>query len=163
MRDTNQRTRLVCHALQGCVRGVVQYSSLSYATDLAGCFLCVRVWDSRHMTPRRAAHCCATPVCPEIVSGPQARCARHTVKRSDSQSKDPAQKRFYSSGHWAQIRKIVLARHPYCQVCRRVPTQEIHHLVDWTCNELDQLQGVCRACHGTITSRAHNAKRNGGS
>lgn len=76
----------------------------------------------------------------------------------------PELKWFYNSGEWKAARYQALKRdHFTCQICGARAT-EVHHLIEL--NEmnvrdqsislnLNNLQGLCHACHTALTTREH--------
>lgn len=58
--------------------------------------------------------------------------------------------------NWEKLRRKVLLRDPVCtdgRVCQRLAlSTDCHHIAAKTDHALENLAGVCRACHKAITS-----------
>lgn len=57
---------------------------------------------------------------------------------------------------WRELRHLVISRDPVCRSCQHHLTQEVDHIkrkADGGTDDLNNLQGLCRACHKDKTSR----------
>ena len=68
---------------------------------------------------------------------------------------DPA--RIYDSRRWRRLREIVLARDLLCVLCHQQPSSDADHIIPvrqggepWS---LENLEGLCSACHSKKTRR----------
>ena len=60
---------------------------------------------------------------------------------------------------WRELRSLVISRDPVCRLCQHQLTQEVDHIkrkADGGTDDLNNLQGLCRACHRDKT-KAENA------
>lgn len=90
---------------------------------------------------------CLAPSCPTLVAS--GYCPTHRQERR----KDPAQARFYSSSRWRRISELVRRSRPYCELCKKVRSQEVHHRDhDYLNCTIENLVAVCRACHLSETA-----------
>jgi len=51
---------------------------------------------------------------------------------------------------WRELRSLVITRDPICRLCRDQLTIEVDHIVrkaDGGTDDLNNLQGLCKACH----------------
>jgi len=82
-------------------------------------------------------------------------CQRTTAKAYDRLHRDQDADVFYHSVEWKRMRRRILARDPICQLCRRVPSVIVDHIVPISVGGCrlceDNLQGVCRSCHNEKT------------
>jgi len=105
---------------------------------------------------------CLVPGCTALVKGAESRCPTHlTVARS----RPPGSQKFYSSSRWQKIRASVRREQPVCQRClkdnRVTPSQTVHHIDnDFRNNETANLEGLCNACHFSISGAEHNLRKN---
>lgn len=61
---------------------------------------------------------------------------------------------------WRELRSLVINRDPICRQCRDHLTQEVDHIkrkADGGSDDLNNLQGLCRACHQAKT-KAENVE-----
>jgi 5-methylcytosine-specific restriction protein A len=83
----------------------------------------------------------------------------------DQHLRNPDAKAFYNSAAWKRARSIALATAPWCNRCKIVFAEHVHHikpLADCDAFErLDQpnLMPLCASCHNHIEAEA---KRQGG-
>lgn len=71
--------------------------------------------------------------------------------------------RFYCTSRWAKLRQAILARDPLCVEClkrdgRATPATEVDHVIPRDMRpdlefDPDNLQGLCKQCHGAKTAR----------
>ena len=98
------------------------------------------------------------------------RCPRHVplaAKRDDK--REPANRRGYDS-RWYRLRNWYITKHPVCVECLKVgivrPTEEVDHIVPIADGgpvyDVDNLQALCRQCHGRKTSRDIATRRKRG-
>lgn len=77
--------------------------------------------------------------------------------------KPSASQRGYGS-RWRTIRKMILARDPFCAVCSRNPSRDVDHIVPKYKGGTDDpsnLQGLCSWCHDRKAAReGQEASRN---
>ncbi len=59
---------------------------------------------------------------------------------------------YLKSPEWASLRNTILFPKPDCQCCKKVPAQDVHHLVyrNWVDVTIVDLMPVCRKCHDYI-------------
>ncbi|MGH8592341.1 MAG: HNH endonuclease [Gammaproteobacteria bacterium] len=58
-------------------------------------------------------------------------------------------------GRWRKLRLLVLARDPICHACKRNPSSDADHILPRAkggSDTLDNLQGLCHACHARKTA-----------
>ena len=114
--------------------------------------------------PTSARRICATPGC--NAASDHMHCSHH--RTAAAKQHHPDYGRIYHTQRWRRLRRIVLARNPLCQAClaaeRVTPACDVDHIVPhrgdmimaWS---LDNLQGLCRACHSRKTAGEVNARR----
>jgi 5-methylcytosine-specific restriction enzyme A len=66
--------------------------------------------------------------------------------------------KYYHTAHWHNLRTLVLARDPICVECKREASTDADHIVPHRGNwdlfcDLNNLQGLCAACHSRKTSK----------
>lgn len=123
--------------------------------------------------PRSAPHPCRHPGCPALLSDPrQAYCPEHTpAHREYDRERGSAAARGYGA-RWRRLRQIVLARDPVCRdpfgVHRAagevVPATDVDHIVPRSAggaDTLENLQGLCHACHSRKTAQDDGGFGNG--
>lgn len=104
--------------------------------------------------PSRPLRVCGAPGCGRLVKS--GRCPEHTVKQSDRRQHDPEQRRFYSSGRWTKLSRMIRSRDPICRICEDAPSKEADHIDgNWRNNDPRNLRGVCGACHRKRSGRDH--------
>ena len=58
-----------------------------------------------------------------------------------------------------QIRKVVLANAPFCEICNTRPSTEVDHiqrLADGGINHPDNYQALCHDCHANKTAHENH-------
>jgi len=109
--------------------------------------------------PTEALSRCIIPNCRVKTNG--GRCDQH-AKDPDSHKRKRTQRTTgYSSKRWKQLRRSVLVNNPMCVgygkrkvVCNR-PAVDVDHIVPVKhggVDTVDNLQGLCKACH-TLKTR----------
>lgn len=112
------------------------------------------------MSPMAPPKPCAHPMCPELVPTKQTYCQAHQRQRWREQNERKGKwRKFYGSARWRKVRKIVLASHPTCQVCKRREAREVHHVKPLRehpelAYDLENLVACCSHCH-----RSHEARK----
>lgn len=114
--------------------------------------------------PRRAAHPCAWPGCPNLAEPGHRYCPEHErqVQKEYDQKRGTAAQRGYDA-RWRRLRKMFLAANPVCAdpfgIHARngevVPATDVDHIVPKRCGGTDEwsnLQALCHACHSRKTS-----------
>ena len=75
--------------------------------------------------------------------------------------RDKASDKFYHSAAWLKVRKLVLAREPFCRACG-MPASDIDHITPIKDGgdklSLDNLQPLCKACHNKKTTRERRGR-----
>ena len=102
--------------------------------------------------PSRAPSQCLEPGCGGLAYK-GSRCAAH--KGQADAARPNAAARGYCSARWKRLRLLVLHRDPLCVVCKQ-PATEADHVVpkaDGGEDAMDNLQGLCKACHSSKTNR----------
>ena len=107
--------------------------------------------------PRRVGHPCAQPGCPAVVSG-SAYCPDHQpVRGGESRRLSPSQRGY--DRQWQRLRRMKLARQPFCAECSRrgriVAATDVDHIVPLAnggTNADDNLQSLCHSCHSRKTA-----------
>lgn len=104
--------------------------------------------------PTRPYRICAEPGCGALTR--TGRCDAHQVERK----KDPEQRKFYGSSRWQTIRALVRKQEPYCALCGTNPTEVVDHVNGqyMDCRR-ENLRGLCRPCHNSITGQQHRRKQ----
>jgi 5-methylcytosine-specific restriction protein A len=103
---------------------------------------------------------CALPGCAELVI--RGYCAAHRRAKDTARwelldrNRGSSRERGYDR-NWEQFRKMFLARHPFCNDCRRLAT-EVHHLAKVKNEPALKLAGsncmaLCKSCHTKRTAR----------
>ncbi len=74
-----------------------------------------------------------------------------------TRSTRPPWDRWYRRSHWTALRTIVLAKEPICRICQRAASTVADHIVPHKGNwalfcDLDNLEGICDACHSKKTA-----------
>ena len=100
---------------------------------------------------RAAKKRCNAPGCPNLTMGKH--CPEHTTqfeqKRRARFPREGSTKRGYGAV-WQRIRLVVLERDPWCCHCRTQPSVDVDHVKPKAAggtDELENLQGICKACH----------------
>jgi 5-methylcytosine-specific restriction protein A len=102
---------------------------------------------------------CNVTGCPTLTEG-TPRCTHHT--RTADRARGTARQRGYDRTHQRDFREAVLARNPWCTLCRRQPaTVADHHPLDRRTlqarglnpNDPRHGRGLCASCHGQETAR----------
>jgi 5-methylcytosine-specific restriction enzyme A len=101
---------------------------------------------------------CAQPRCPALVPLRTRHCPRHAkeaqlriYRRQGSKAKQGYGKR------WRKLRKVIIARDPICKICGVSASRDVDHIEpkrpeqDAADFREDQLQGICKPCHGRKT------------
>jgi len=62
---------------------------------------------------------------------------------------------YLNSEHWFRLRRIVLDRDPWCQVCFKNPSNQVHHLSYQSYKQYGfsfavECIGVCSSCHDIL-------------
>ncbi len=82
------------------------------------------------------------------------KCTKSRAKSYDRFDRNKESTKFYSSSQWKKVRALVLAAEPLCRMCKR-PAQMVDHIVpilkDGCKLCRDNLQPLCRSCHGYKT------------
>ena len=95
---------------------------------------------------------CAAGGCPALVRGDRY-CSKHrrtvgpNAKRADTH---------YMSARWARLRKLILARDPWCKLCGVTSSNEVDHIVPRAKggeDTMENLWGLCKSCHSRKTAR----------
>lgn len=63
---------------------------------------------------------------------------------------------------WRKLRKMILARDPFCVLCERAPSQHVDHIIPKALggtDEMKNLRGVCPPCHSRKTATDSHARR----
>jgi 5-methylcytosine-specific restriction protein A len=101
---------------------------------------------------------CNVSGCPTLT--PKPRCPEH--ERQAERTRGTAAQRGYGTEHRKRFREGVLAKHPFCQVCRRTRSTVADH---WPLSkrELDEQgmdsndpqhgRGLCHTCHSVETAQ----------
>ena len=75
----------------------------------------------------------------------------------------PYREWFYATARWHRVRKIQLALHPLCAICRKRAATQVDHIVPLEAGgekyDQDNLRSVCAGCHSRITNAAHNPRK----
>ena len=83
------------------------------------------------------------------------RCKSNASMVYDKTARDPELVKFYKSPAWRKVRRIALRRDPICKICRRNTSTVVDHIIEIKDGgsrlSLDNLQGLCAACHNTKT------------
>lgn len=115
--------------------------------------------------PTKPLRTCSTPGCPNLTNG--GRCDECKSKTGnggwqDDRTRGTRTERGYDNT-WLRLRKRKLIASPLCEECeksgRLTAAEEVHHKqpfhgkhdplrLDW-----ENLESLCRACHGTKTAR----------
>jgi 5-methylcytosine-specific restriction enzyme A len=100
--------------------------------------------------------------CPEHRSNTNNTTGTPWASHSDYQTtkKQEPWARWYDLAVWRGkngLRAVVLGKHPICCMCHRSPStvadHKIPHKGDWSLfTRLDNLWGICRACHDVKTA-----------
>lgn len=98
-------------------------------------------------------------------------CAAHTklaqAQYDTERASDPVRKQYHTQ-QWKLTRTAVLVRDPICVECHHAGSEEADHVIPARAYsgdffDLDNLQGLCRACHSSKTAKeggfAGNNKR----
>lgn len=78
---------------------------------------------------------------------------RTPLKRGTKRLKPVSKKRSKQNAVYSDVRKEHLAKHPKCQVCEMIPSDQIHHRRGrWgeRLNESEFFLAVCQPCHVKI-------------
>jgi 5-methylcytosine-specific restriction protein A len=110
------------------------------------------------MSPMKAAHVCAMPGCPELVTQ-GAYCAKHKQEQTNRFQRDPKIQRLYDRA-WQRKRRIQLAQFPWCQDCEEqglyVEATDVHHEIRHQGDRKkfigSPLRSLCHACHSRRTA-----------
>ena len=109
----------------------------------------------------RALKVCTATGCPELVPAGTGRCPEHA--RAADHARGTAGQRGYDHRHRARFRRLVLARDPICQRCKRdVSVHADHWPVDRRTlvlrgedpNDPKHGRGLCHRCHSMDTAEA---------
>ncbi len=100
--------------------------------------------------PEAALRPCTYPGCPRLVKA--GRCELHAVKR------DAEVHRLYDR-RWQRIRRMHLAKNPWCAECLRgglyVPAVDVHHVTPHRGSRqifmTSELESLCHSCHSKTT------------
>lgn len=102
---------------------------------------------------------CRYPGCPKLTS--ETYCNQHkkqVTKEYNTYSRNQAVNRQRYGSNWQRIRKMFVARHPFCEECLKknkyVPVQDVHHIVPLSrggTNDFSNLQSLCKSCHNRIS------------
>jgi 5-methylcytosine-specific restriction protein A len=111
------------------------------------------------------SYACKHPTCATYLPTP-GYCDEHKTegKRAtnfyNQHLRNPESRKFYNSKAWKRARATKLATVPWCEECRKVLAQHVHHVIPLaqlaTLREkVDQtnLMSVCAACHNAIEGR----------
>jgi 5-methylcytosine-specific restriction protein A len=98
---------------------------------------------------------CATPHCPVLV--PKGHCPTHS-RAKEQQRYNVDARTWYHTQDWKTLRFIVLGAQPVCVDCKTGPATEVDHVIPHRGNmalfwDRQNLQGLCRTCHGRKTQR----------
>ena len=106
----------------------------------------------------RAQRVCSSPGCPTLTNGGRCDPCR---RKADTERGTAAQRGYRSAGH-QQFREAVLARDPYCKLCRRSRSTIADHYPDsrkdleaqgLDPNDPTRGRGLCKPCHDSETAR----------
>ena len=110
--------------------------------------------------PNRRLKACLYPGCPK--ASPEAYCSEH---RKEAKARNRPAKSREARGYgydWIQFRKLILARDPYCAVCREQgivkAACEVDHIIPHKLNhqlrfDPNNCQSICKECHGKKSAR----------
>lgn len=88
------------------------------------------------------------------------------AKAYEANDQRAASKKFFNSGAWKKLRLLLLADQPLCSRCppdRLTPATEVHHKKPRDVRPdlalvLDNLEGLCHACHGAVRVEDKNQR-----
>lgn len=102
---------------------------------------------------------CKYPGCPKLTS--ETYCDYHKKRVSkdyENNYRDQAVHRQRYGVAWQKIRKMFVAKNPFCEECLKnnkfVPVQEVHHKIPLSqggTNDFSNLQSLCKTCHNRIS------------
>lgn len=92
------------------------------------------------------------------------KCEASRQKTYDNTTRNQESKAFYNSKAWWRVRTIVLRDNPLCVKCGH-PAKIVDHIKEIRFGgaklDLDNLRGLCVACHNKITSENRKERTNG--
>jgi 5-methylcytosine-specific restriction protein A len=106
-----------------------------------------------------ALRVCNVSGCPALGAWARGRCDDHE-RQAEQRRGTPAQ-RGYGMAHRKRFREGVLAKHPYCQVCRRARSTVADHYplskrelddAGMDSNDPQHGRGLCFVCHSKETA-----------
>ncbi|MFN0133413.1 MAG: HNH endonuclease [Phycisphaerales bacterium] len=63
---------------------------------------------------------------------------------------------------WRRLRKLVLARDPFCMACHRNPSKHVDHIkakANGGTDDMGNLRGLCERCHMRKTAKDGHARK----
>ena len=102
--------------------------------------------------PNKPKRPCRYPMCPLLIDSKDGYCDAHRKKVSQNYEKgrETSVKRGYDTRH-QRWRKMVLARQPLCQSCKKAESTRAHHIDKNAENRsLDNGMGLCESCHNSL-------------
>lgn len=106
-----------------------------------------------------APHYCPWPGCSAIAQYGVRYCPEHEAAYARGYAKTRPRERYYSSAHWARIRRTVLLTRK-CAHCGG-EAHEVHHIVPRSRGGADtagNLIALCKGCHSRVTAE-HRRKK----
>jgi len=109
--------------------------------------------------PMKLLKCCSKQGCPNLCEGRY--CEDH-LKLAQHRERGSFRERGYTA-RWDKIRALKVRKNPLCEPClednRVQATQIVHHILSVVDRpdlifSTDNLQSVCRACHGKLHSHS---------
>lgn len=116
--------------------------------------------------PRAAPRPCRAPGCPAVTSGRYCQAHQHLEVKAEEARLKSVRKRFdarrgssaargYGRRH-RRLRALVLTEQPICAMCARAWSTDLDHIDGDNRNTArENLQGLCKSCHGKKTRRQH--------
>lgn len=108
--------------------------------------------------PQAVSYGCKQPGCPELISVGQF-CDAHSHLDKRESKRDPKEQRLYKTARWARIRKMQLAKDPWCADCwkdgRYTRATDCDHIEPWAGDHTKFFKGpfqsLCHSHHSTKT------------
>ena len=114
--------------------------------------------------PSKPKRPCKKLGCPNLCDSGSGYCAGHDhldARKQYDKTRRPDYRRLYNTAEWQRIRQRVLIEHPFCVLCEAqgivTKATDIDHILDHIGDtmlfyKLDNLQPLCKACHGSKTA-----------
>lgn len=111
---------------------------------------------------QRAKRPCSRAGCGALTDG--AYCDAHRVEHAPipwRTTQGSSTSRGYGAG-WRRLRKMVLARDPFCVLCGKRPSEHVDHIRAKAAggdDSMGNLRGLCQGCHMRKTAQDGHARK----